>query len=155
VAADVNNNCSTGSTALYLARQAVAGGIVDCALALGFEKMAPGSLSSVFNDRTNPMDKFMEIMNETRGFEGSPPAAQIFGNAGVEHMEKYGTTARHFAMIGAKNHKHRCAPDARARPGRRCTHGGARCPHAWLCSSSVCLFLCLSVLGLCMCLLAC
>ena len=103
---NVNNNCSTGSTALFLARQAIAGGIVECALALGFEKMAPGSLSSVFNDRTNPMDKFMEIMNETRGFEGSPPASQIFGNAGVEHMEKYGTTARHFAKIGAKNHKH-------------------------------------------------
>jgi len=103
---NVNNNCSTGSTALFTARQAIAGGIVDCALALGFEKMAPGSLSSVFNDRTNPMDKFMEIMNDTRGFEPSPPASQIFGNAGVEHMEKYGTTERHFAKIGAKNHKH-------------------------------------------------
>lgn len=33
---NVNNNCSTGSTALFLARQAVAIGTVDCALALGF-----------------------------------------------------------------------------------------------------------------------
>ncbi|MGB1190840.1 MAG: lipid-transfer protein, partial [Pseudomonadales bacterium] len=33
---NVNNNCATGSSALFLARQAVAAGIVDCALALGF-----------------------------------------------------------------------------------------------------------------------
>ena len=41
---NVNNNCSTGSTALYLARQAVEAGVVECALALGFEQMAPGAL---------------------------------------------------------------------------------------------------------------
>ncbi len=43
---NVNNNCSTGSSALFLARQAVKGGLVDCALALGFEKMEPGSARS-------------------------------------------------------------------------------------------------------------
>jgi len=104
---NVNNNCSTGSSAIFLARQAIAGGIAECAMALGFEKMAPGSLGSVFDDRSNPMEKFMDVMNDTRGFSAGPPAAQLFGNAGVEHMEKYGTTERHFAMIGAKNHKHR------------------------------------------------
>jgi acetyl-CoA acyltransferase len=36
---NVNNNCSTGSTALFLANQAVRSGTVECALALGFEKM--------------------------------------------------------------------------------------------------------------------
>ncbi|MCB0871677.1 MAG: lipid-transfer protein, partial [Solirubrobacterales bacterium] len=41
---NVNNNCSTGSTALFLATQSVRGGLADCALALGFEKMQPGSL---------------------------------------------------------------------------------------------------------------
>ena len=45
---NVNNNCSTGSTALFLARQAVASGVVDCALALGFEQMAPGALTAQF-----------------------------------------------------------------------------------------------------------
>ena len=39
----------------------------------------------------------------------SPPNPQIFGNAGIEHMEKYGTTTDHFAKIGWKNHKHRQA----------------------------------------------
>jgi acetyl-CoA acetyltransferase len=32
---NVNNNCSTGSTALFLARQAVEGGMVECSIALG------------------------------------------------------------------------------------------------------------------------
>jgi len=104
---NVNNNCSTGSSALFMARQAVAGGISECTIALGFEKMAPGSLGSIFEDRSNPMEKFMEVMNDARGFGAGPPAAQLFGNAGVEHMEKYGTTERHFAKIGHKNHKHR------------------------------------------------
>ena len=41
---NVNNNCSTGSSALFLARQAVESGMADCALALGFEQMNPGAL---------------------------------------------------------------------------------------------------------------
>ena len=39
---NVNNNCSTGSTALFLARQAIESGAADCVLALGFEQMKPG-----------------------------------------------------------------------------------------------------------------
>ncbi len=41
---NVNNNCSTGSTALFLGAQSIRGGLADCVLALGFEKMQPGSL---------------------------------------------------------------------------------------------------------------
>ncbi|KAJ3077479.1 sterol carrier protein 2 [Quaeritorhiza haematococci] len=104
---NVNNNCSTGSTALYLARQAVEGGIVDCALALGFEKMQPGALNAMFTDRTQPLDKAIEIMSEIRGLEPVPINPQIFGNGGLEYCEKYpGNTPEHFAMIGEKNHKH-------------------------------------------------
>jgi len=103
---NVNNNCSTGSSALFLARQSIAGGMADVTLALGFEKMAPGSLGSVFEDRSNPMEKFVEVMNDTRGLSSGPMAAQLFGNAGIEHMEKYGTNESHFAKIGHKNHKH-------------------------------------------------
>ncbi len=105
-AVNVNNNCSTGSSALYLARQFVAGGLVDCALALGFEKMQKGSLGSNFDDRTNPLDKHLMDMIGRRGFAPSPPAAQVFGNAGKEYMEKYGVTADAFAKIGEKNHRH-------------------------------------------------
>eukprot|EP01125_Pyxidicula_operculata_P012335 TRINITY_DN4048_c0_g1_i1.p1 TRINITY_DN4048_c0_g1~~TRINITY_DN4048_c0_g1_i1.p1 ORF type:complete len:425 (-),score=103.45 TRINITY_DN4048_c0_g1_i1:70-1344(-) len=103
---NVNNNCSTGSTALFMARQLVSGGLANCVLAVGFEKMQRGSLSSNWSDRTNPLDKHVEVMNEKRGFENAPVAAQMFGNAGREHMEKYGTTKEQIAKIAYKNHKH-------------------------------------------------
>jgi acetyl-CoA acetyltransferase len=104
---NVNNNCSTGSSALYMARQAVKGGLVDCAIAVGFEKMEKGSLGAKFLDRTNPMDKHVITMIEGRGgWEEAPPAPQMFGNAGREHMEKYGSKPEHYAWIGWKNHKH-------------------------------------------------
>ncbi|CAG8518394.1 7983_t:CDS:2 [Funneliformis caledonium] len=103
---NVNNNCSTGSTALYLARQAVEFGIVDCALALGFEKMTSGSIANYYKDRTNPLDTTVSLLSETRGITNSPFAAQIFGNAGIEYCENYGATAEHMAKIGEKNHRH-------------------------------------------------
>jgi acetyl-CoA acetyltransferase len=103
---NVNNNCSTGSTALFLGRQLIAGGISDCVLALGFEKMEKGSLGVKFTDRVNPMDRHVDTMVKLRGFEASPVAPQIFGNAGREHMERYGSKPEQFAKIGLKNHRH-------------------------------------------------
>src|SRR3954468_10359673 len=103
---NVNNNCSTGSSALYMARRAVRGGLAECALALGFEKMEMGSLGVKWTDRTNPMDKHAMAMFAVRQPEQSPPAPQMFGNAGREHMEKYGSEPDHYAWIGWKNHKH-------------------------------------------------
>ena len=103
---NVNNNCSTGSSALYLARQAVRGGGADCAMALGFEKMQPGSLSAGYSDRANPMERHVRRMLELRDPEASPMAPQMFGNAGRDHMQRYGSTPDHYAWIGWKNHKH-------------------------------------------------
>ncbi len=102
---NVNNNCSTGSTALFLAAQAVRGGTVDCALALGFEKMQPGSLGSTYDDREQPMMRHLLALAELQEF-AMPPAPYMFGAAGNEHMERYGTTAEQFAKIGVKNHRH-------------------------------------------------
>lgn len=103
---NVNNNCSTGSTALFMAKQLIEGGVCDCVIALGFEKMAKGSLTSKFDDRTNPMDKHVLVLSNSHGFAAAPVAAQFFGSAGREHMEEYGTTKDHFAKIAYKNHKH-------------------------------------------------
>jgi acetyl-CoA acetyltransferase len=103
---NVNNNCSTGSSALFLARQALKGGLIDCALAVGFEKMERGSLGMKYTDRTSAMDRHMTRMFELRDPESSPFAPQMFGNAGRDHMEKYGSEPEHFAWIGWKNHKH-------------------------------------------------
>ncbi len=100
---NVNNNCSTGSTALFMAKQLIEGGLAECVLALGFEKMEKGALGSKFSDRLNPMDKHVEVMLNKYGYEPSaPPAAQMFGGGGREHMEKYGTTHEQFAKIAVK-----------------------------------------------------
>jgi acetyl-CoA acyltransferase len=104
---NVNNNCSTGSSALWLARQAVRGGLAQCALAIGFEKMERGSLGMKYTDRTPSLDRHMQAMIAGRGgWEESPAAPQMFGNAGREHMERYGSKPEHYAWIGYKNHKH-------------------------------------------------
>ena len=102
---NVNNNCSTGATALYLAKQLIEGGLAECVLALGFEKMQKGSLP-VKSAAANPVGRHLRLMTELRGPSEAPPAAQMFGNAGREHMEKHGTKPEHFAKIAAKNHRH-------------------------------------------------
>ncbi|MFZ3497335.1 thiolase C-terminal domain-containing protein [Streptomyces sp. 5.8] len=106
---NVNNNCATGSTALMMARQFVEGGINDCVLALGFEKMKRGALGGGTDGgdfKTSPVARHYGIMAAGHGFEMSPPTAQIFGNAAREHMKLYGTTAAQLAAVGAKNHRH-------------------------------------------------
>jgi sterol carrier protein 2 len=103
---NVNNNCSTGSTALFLARQAIEGGLAECVLALGFEKMEKGMLGSKFDDRVNPLERHMEVMIRTQGFAEAPPAAQMFGGAGREHQKRYGTRRETFAKIAEKARKH-------------------------------------------------
>uniref|UniRef100_G7NVP8 Sterol carrier protein 2 n=1 Tax=Macaca fascicularis TaxID=9541 RepID=G7NVP8_MACFA len=103
---NVNNNCSTGSTALFMARQLIQGGVAECVLALGFEKMSKGSLGIKFSDRTIPTDKHLDVLINKYGLSAHPVTPQMFGYAGKEHMEKYGTKIEHFAKIGWKNHKH-------------------------------------------------
>jgi len=103
---NVNNNCSSGATAMMMARQFIEGGLADCVMALGFEKMEKGSLGAKFQDRTNPLDKHVEVMNDCQGFAPAPPAAQMFGGAGLEHSKKYGSTGEHLAKIAKKNHDH-------------------------------------------------
>ena len=103
---NVNNNCSTGSTALYLARQAIEGGLAECVLVVGFEQMEKGALSSKYNDRTNPLDQHVGVMSKVQGFNESPPAAQMFGGAGREYMWKYGTKKETFGKISEKARKH-------------------------------------------------
>ncbi|PKV85492.1 lipid-transfer protein [Streptomyces sp. TLI_146] len=106
---NVNNNCATGASALTLARQLVEGGVSECVLALGFEKMKRGALGggATGDDfSTSPVARHYSVMAAAHGFEMSPPTAQIFGNAAREHMELYGTTAAQLAAVGAKNHRH-------------------------------------------------
>jgi len=104
---NVNNNCSTGSTGLFLARQLISSGAADCVMVVGFEKMMPGSLQTFFKDRENPTGTSGLMMAQTRGYDAKAPgAAQMFGNAGREYMERYGATADDFAEIARVNHAH-------------------------------------------------
>ncbi|MCB9702501.1 MAG: lipid-transfer protein [Myxococcales bacterium] len=103
---NVNNNCSTGSTALMLGRQAIEGGIAECVLVVGFEQMEKGALGSKFNDRTNPLEWHANLMNDVQGFAQAPPAAQMFGGAGREYRWTHGTRRETFAKISEKARQH-------------------------------------------------
>jgi acetyl-CoA acetyltransferase len=100
---NVNNACATGSSAIYIIRNFVAGGLADCGLAVGFEKM--GKVAS-YDDRAIPIARYVESMAARRGYGDALMTAQLFGNAGREHMERYGTRAESFARIAVKNHRH-------------------------------------------------
>jgi sterol carrier protein 2 len=102
---NVNNNCSTGSTALYLARQAVECGAVECAIAVGFEQMRPGAIAAIFSDRVSPFEDFDNACAELIDVD-LPLALRYFGGAGLAHMNRYGTTLADFAKVRAKASRH-------------------------------------------------
>jgi sterol carrier protein 2 len=103
---NVNNNCATGSAALMLAKQAIEGGIAQCVLALGFEKMEKGALGTKYTDRANPIERHFEVMQRAQGVSEAPFAAQMFGGAGREYQKIYGTKRETFAKISEKARKH-------------------------------------------------
>ncbi|MCE0761189.1 lipid-transfer protein [Marinobacter sp. G11] len=104
---NVNNNCASGSTALFLARQVVESGVADCVLALGFEQMKPGALEQVFSDRPSPLEKFEVIADEAFVDKHDLPITlKLFGGAGKAHMDFYGTKLETFARIRAKASDH-------------------------------------------------
>jgi len=104
---NVNNNCSSGSTALFLARQAVESGALDCVLAFGFEEMKPGALSSNWNDRTSPLGWAQDRLNELKpDLPEGPRAITMFGAAGKEYLDKYGANADIFAKVAVKSRSH-------------------------------------------------
>ena len=103
---NVNNNCATGSSALWLARQAVASGAADVVLAFGFEQMERGALTAKWADRPDPLGEFNGIATKVQGPSDAPFAAQLFGGAGAQYAERYGTAPETFAQIAVKARKH-------------------------------------------------
>ena len=104
---NVNNNCASGSSALFLARQAVESGAIDCALALGFEQMERGAIAAKWTDRPDPSERIIDTMAKLQGKDDNVPiAAQLFGGGGIKHMELYGTKAETFARISVKARGH-------------------------------------------------
>jgi sterol carrier protein 2 len=103
---NVNNNCATGSTALYLARQAIASGAAECVLALGFEQMSPGALQEQYADRPTPLARFIDIADDTPGAVDAPMAIKLFGSAAIEYQQRYGIEDAIFAKVATKARRH-------------------------------------------------
>jgi len=103
---NVNNNCSTGSSALMLGRMAIQSGMAECVLVVGFEKMERGALASKWDDRTSPVELHANVMQDVQGFNNAPPTAQMFGGAGREYQWRYGTKRETFAKISSKARTH-------------------------------------------------
>lgn len=104
---NVNNNCAAGSSALFMARQAVESGAVECALALGFEQMERGAIGAKWADRPDPSELIIDAMARIQGRDDTIPiAAQLFGGGGRMHMQLYGTRAETFARISVKARAH-------------------------------------------------
>lgn len=102
---NVNNNCSSGSTAIFLARQAVESGAVDCALAFGFEEMPRGALQSHWDDRESPFEAFEKVLDD-KGYPAGPLALRCFGAAGHHYLEKHQADAEIFAKVAVKSRRH-------------------------------------------------
>lgn len=103
---NMNNNCSTGSTALFYSRQMIAGGLADVTMAVGFEKMQRGSLDLGEVDRVSPLDKHVTSLQQLHEETSSPIAPQMWARAADDHMRRYGSTPEHFAKVAEKNHRH-------------------------------------------------
>lgn len=104
---NVNNNCATGSTGIAPARDFIRSGEAQCVMVVGVEKMAPGSLQSNFNDRTDPLGKATAINKKQYPSDNKASlAAQLFGNAGKEYIEQNGADARVIAEVGGVNQMH-------------------------------------------------
>jgi len=111
---NTNNNCSSASTALMMARTLIQSQQYKCALVLGFEKMERG-LSSKYTDRVHPVDNHFDHMEKIGAKPGlinpnlnrmTSDVIKLFAYAAKEHSEKFQSTTLHLAKISHKNHRH-------------------------------------------------
>lgn len=89
---NVENACSSGSSAFRLAYQAVAYEIYDVVLAVGFETMPRGLIQST------AWPEWQRKM----GFNVQPAS---YAMAAVRYMEEMGATEKDFALVTVKNRK--------------------------------------------------
>ncbi len=107
---NVNNNCGSGSSAFYLAAQAVSSGAVDCALAVGFEQMEPGAIGVMYPSKTNPLERHVraiaELMHLTEEELALPPAVMLFGCQCELLQKETGMAESTLAQITVKARRH-------------------------------------------------
>ncbi|AKE88212.1 lipid-transfer protein [Rhodococcus aetherivorans] len=104
---NVNNNCASGSSALWLARQAVANGATECALTIGFEQMPPGALTAKWNDRPAPLSAFMSALEDVYPVDPAlPMTPQYFAAAAQEYLDTTDSTVETLAAVAVKARTH-------------------------------------------------
>lgn len=104
---NVNNNCSSGSSALLLARQAVLAGMTECALAFGFEQMRPGAVEMAWTDRTMPLIELEKRLEEIDPrVPPAPNAHRLFGAAATSYIDQTGADPTLFAKVAVKSRAH-------------------------------------------------
>jgi sterol carrier protein 2 len=103
---NVNNNCATGSTALFLARRSIEHGDAQCVLVVGFEEMPRRAGAPPFADKANPIEHHVKALERMQGLSEAPIAAQLFGGAGREYRERTGAKLETFARVSQKARRH-------------------------------------------------
>jgi acetyl-CoA acetyltransferase len=119
---NVENACASASTAFNQACAMVTAGVYDVVLACGAEKMYFEDRAKVFGAFMGAVDieqlkAILEGLQKSAAASGATAASKsagqnrsmfmdIYAAAARSHMERYGTTAEHFAMVSAKNSYH-------------------------------------------------
>ena len=103
---NVNNGCASGSTAIYLARQAILAGHAQCVLVVGFEQMATTRLALGYSDRTSPVGDWDDAVRAWGGDGHDTTTVGWFAAAAREYQEKYQVADLTFAQIAAKARTH-------------------------------------------------
>jgi sterol carrier protein 2 len=102
---NVSNHGASGSTALYLARQAIEHGIAECVLAVGFETSPPEWSRYRWQYCESPVARHAHGDADTLVTE-VPIVTQLFARAAREYMQRYGARKETFAMIAVKSREH-------------------------------------------------
>jgi acetyl-CoA acetyltransferase len=119
---NVENACASASTALHQATTMITAGVYDAVLALGVEKLYHPDKKRSFAAIGSAVDMeeiatIVEALKQAAAQQGAKQASSGAGEkrsmfmdfyaAGARrHMERYGTTARQFAAVAAKNSYH-------------------------------------------------
>ena len=90
---NVENACSSGSTALHLAKMAVATGVHEAVLVVGADKLST---------QTGPLPRHPEDFDGSLGM--SPPA--VYATRARRYMHEHGATSEDLALVCVKNRRH-------------------------------------------------
>jgi len=103
---NLNNACASGSSGLYLARQLIESGALDCILVVGFDEMPRGAID--FQFPTEMAGVRVEAVLDAGGYANSEYGEILrwFGAAGRCYLDTYDATPDIFAKVSVKSRRH-------------------------------------------------